>query len=110
MNLQSSIQAVRELTGQLQEAFNQEDFQRCADLLPQRAEAMDRFEALHRAASAEDKAACESILMALARQDKELQAVACAGARLAHSEMREGFATLPNYPTEAATSCVDRKA
>lgn len=110
MDLRHAIDEVRRLTGQLQEALDAEDLLRCAELLPRRGEAMDAFEAAHRAATPAERRACGAELADLAAADRELQEAAAAGTRQAGVDQRSGFATPVRYPAEAAVGCVNRKA
>lgn len=75
MTLEKSLTTVRGLTHDLSRALTEERLDQCLELLAQRAEALQRFEALHRQADAGEKRRVGDLVRQLQAEDRALQAL-----------------------------------
>ncbi|MDX2475238.1 MAG: hypothetical protein QNL91_16195 [Candidatus Krumholzibacteria bacterium] len=114
MNLKNATESALALTGRLQEALNESNWDQFAIVLDEREAAMVAFQKAHQAASDSDREHWGGLINTLQQQDTRLQAEASVALTEAGDQMRASVgATLHyngSYGQEPDLACIDRKA
>lgn len=115
MNLLESTRQALDFTLRLDAALTLGDLDLCREILELRGQAMDGFEAAHRAATDAEVQACRADIADLAQADGLVRQKTAAGLESVAREFRQNMVSnrqsaVGSYDGGGRQACIDRKA